>query len=425
MSKLLNKPFKTFTLYALLILACSIPVYYLVVDAIWLEELDEHNEIIRKRIEMGIAKIDLDETELSKTLQAWNSIQPGTNLVETDNITTKEDSIYTILRYNAADHDIDRFRGLSTYFQVHGKSYNLTVETNVEEADETLLAIAVVTFLFFALLVIGFVILNKRIARNIWKPFRNTLEKLKVFDLNKDRNIRFEKSDIEEFEELNHELVQLIEKNIAAFDQQKTFIENASHELQTPLAVLKTKIDLLLQNDDMTEAQSEIITAINNNLSRVSRINKNLLLLAKIENKQFPGQVNVDAAIVLHEVIDLLADYRESKEIALELDIQPQSVSCNRTLLEVLISNLLVNALLHSESGSIIRIQLKNGVPTFSNAGKQALNEKLLFKRFAVSSAETTSSGLGLAIAKEICNSYQWQISYAFEENQHSFSVKF
>jgi signal transduction histidine kinase len=425
MSKLLNKPFKTFTVYALVILAGSIPVYYWVVDAIWLEELDEHNQIISTRIEEGVSKIDMQGTELSKTLKAWNSIQPGTSLVPADQSAVRTAKMYTVIKYNPFAREVDRFRGLSTYIQIHGKPYKLTIETNVEEVDETLLAIALVTFTFFILLVLGFVILNKRISRNIWKPFRDTLEKLKAFDLNKDRMIGFERTDIEEFEELNLALVQLIQKNMAAFYQQKTFIENASHELQTPLAVLKSKIDLLLQTESMTEEQSEIITAISHNLSRVSRINKNLLLLAKIENNQFPEHEKVAVGELLHEVAELLADYRIDKGMDLQMHIDPQIISCNRTLLEVLVSNLLVNAILHGNYMDLITIRLSDSVLSFSNPADSALHETSLFRRFEISSSETTSSGLGLAIAKEICDSYGWQLSYTYIDHLHVFSVKF
>jgi len=423
MSKLLNKPFKAFTIYALIILACSIPVYYVVVDSIWLEELDEHNHIIKTRIEQGVSKINFEESGLSKTLEAWNSIQPGTKLVPSDSV--KADSYYTITRYNEFEKEMDRFRGLSAYIQLNGKPYHLTVETNVEEADETLLAIAFVTFLFFGLLIIGFVLLNKRISKKIWLPFRSTLEKLKGFDLNKHKNISFDSTDIEEFEELNKELSRLIENNISAFHQQKSFIENASHELQTPLAVLRTKIDTLIQSKDLTEEQSSIITAINDNLSRISRINKNLLLLAKIENNQFLENEIININEVLSESLELLSVYSDEKTIQIEKDINTQfSLSCNKTLFEILVNNLLVNAIRHN-TGNNIRVQLNKNILTFSNSGEQALNNDSLFKRFTVSSSENTNSGLGLAIVKEICNRYNWQISYSFSNNLHAFSIKF
>lgn len=423
MSKLLNKPFKIFTLYALIVLACSIPAYYLVVDAIWLEELDEHNQIIRGRIANGIRKVDLNEAELKKTISAWNTIQPGTKLIRSS--TYGMDRVYTYTTYDHYERDVNRYRVLSTYIEIHGEPYQLTIATNLEEVDETLLAIALVTSLFFILLIGGFVVLNRRIARKIWNPFRNTLNKLKTFELNEGKTVQFVPSGIEEFEALNYELTLLIEKNIAVYKQQKSFIENASHELQTPLAVLQTKIDLLLQNDDLTEEQSRIVLAIANHLARISRINKNLLLLAKIENNQFSEMSVIDASDVLRDSIELLEDYAADKAMNVHVNFEKCGITANKALLEILFNNLLINAIFHGEYGDTIQILVCDAYVKFSNSGSKTLHTAALFKRFTVLSSDTTRSGLGLAITWEICNRYGWKLSYDFVADKHTFTVRF
>lgn len=425
MSKLLNKPFKAFTIYALLLLLGSIPVYFFVVDSIWLEELDEHNQIIKTRIKNGLSKTNLNEVELAKTLEAWNKIQPGTKLIPSTAEQIRPDSFYTAIRHRNYEDDVDRFRGLSAFITVNGKAYHLFIETNVEEVDETLLSIAYVTLLFFLLLVIGFVILNKRISKKIWSPFQATLNKLKGFDLNTHQEIQFEDSDIEEFKELNSELNKLIERNILAFSQQKTFIENASHELQTPLAILKTKFDLLLQSKNLTNEQSELIASINSSLSRITRINKNLLILSKIENSQFSESETVNVASTLNECIEVLKDYISARDISMNVNLEKQfSVSCNKTLLEILFNNLLVNAIQHSNNSDII-VTLSEKLIRFSNHGTEALQKDNLFKRFGSTSVNKQGTGLGLAIVKEIANRYGWDLSYSFDNKSHIFTVKF
>ena len=428
MSKLLHKPFKAFTIYALIILVCSIPVYYLVVDFIWLDELDEHNHIVKERIEYSFNNAQIEENELNSLLKNWGKLQPSTTLTPSDLSVPKPDSTYTITKQNTyVEHnEIDRFRVLSSYISINGKLYHLQIETNIEEADETMLAIAIVTLLFFALLVIGFIFLNRRIAKQIWQPFRNTLKKLKSFDLTTQRAVSFDKTNIEEFEELNQSLQKLIDKNISVYSQQKTFIENASHELQTPLAVLKSKLDLLLQNKNITSEQAELLTAIDLPLSRITRINKNLLLLAKIENKQFAEVENIELTEVINETLELLSDYTTLKQISVDENFSEKLfLSCNKTLLEVLVNNLLINAIVHNTEQGKIQISFSNKTLTVSNTGKTALSNEKLFERFTISSSETANSGLGLAIVKEICNRYNWHIHYTFENNLHSFSVQF
>jgi signal transduction histidine kinase len=267
---------------------------------------------------------------------------------------------------------------------------------------------------------------TNRFSKRIWQPFQNTLEKLKTFDLTARQSVSFDKTDIKEFEELNQSLQKLTDKNISVYNQQKTFIENASHELQTPLAVLKSKLDLLLQNKDITSEQSEIVNAIGLPLSRVSRINKNLLLLAKIENNQFADKESIEVTEVVNETLELLTDYISAKQITIDKNLTEKLiVTCNKTLLEILISNLLINAIVHNVDNGKINIDFSGRTITVSNTGKTALDNKKIFDRFSVSSSETANSGLGLAIVKEICNRYDCYIHYTFENNLHSFSVRF
>jgi len=428
MSKLLNKPLRVFTLYALVILALSIPAYYWVVDYIWLHELDEHNEIIKQRIENGFKNIKLNDSQTNEAIMVWNQIQPGVKISPALVTEVKKDSLYEIIRPNqyTSSDNIDRFRGLSTYISIQNRAYHLLIETNVEETHETMIAIAVVTVLFFSMLVIGFILLNRKIAQQIWKPFQHTLQQLKNFDLNSHKRLQLKSSDIEEFEELNSVLNKLIDNNIAVYNQQKQFTENASHELQTPLALLKAKIDLLLQDKTLNQKQLELISTLNTPLSRVSRINKNLLLLAKIENHQYADQEEVNLNDLLSENIEILSDYTNTKKISITSHINtPVFVRGNRNLLEIMLTNLLVNAIRHNTKNGSISIKYEAPVFCIYNTGDSSLNKETLFKRFVSASTHSPNSGLGLAIVKEICNRYGWEIDYSFQNNQHIFSIRF
>lgn len=428
MKKLLNRTLRTFALYSLVVLAASIPAYYYLVDNIWLKELDEHNEIIANRIEIEFNSLQLTDAELAQSIALWNKVQPGTILKELADGDSTPDSVYTVVRVNrhVAHKDINRFRGLSKIIQIGGKHYQLTVETNVEETEETVVAIAFVTLLFFLILVAGFLFLNRRLSARLWRPFRSTLSKLKTFNLNNQTSIEFDKSDTLEFEELNEALRKLIAQNISVYRTQKEFTENASHELQTPLAIIKSKLDLLLQKETLTERQYRIIEEINKSLTRVTRINKNLLLLAKIENHQFDDNEPVPIGQLMVQCLAQFKEYAENKGISVQTEIAPDiMIEGNKSLLEILINNLLLNAIRHNQQNGLMTISLSQTGLAVSNSGSMALDSSAMFRRFAKTSNETAGTGIGLAIIKQICNRHGWAVNYQFEDNLHCFSIRF
>lgn len=423
---LLQKSLKQLTVFAFIVFALSIPSYFLLVDWIWLKELDENNHLTAERIENEFNEQLISDEKLAESITFWNEIQPVSKIAYARQ-PLSQDSLYTIRRQNtyAKKEAIDRFRGLKTNIKINNRNYVLVVETNVEETEETVAYIAMVTLGFFLILVIGFWILNRKLSQKLWRPFRDTLQQLKSFQLHSQEPIRFQETDIIEFTELNATLDKLLQHNIATYQSQKEFTENASHELQTPLAVLKNKLDLLLQSDDLTERQYHIAEAMNKALIRSSRINKNLLLLAKIENSQFDRSTLIRFDTLVLQSIDALQAHFMEKNIGLDTDIQQEvEVKANAGLAEVLINNLIVNAIRHTAPGGNSTIALSAAGLEISNSGEQALDPDLLFKRFSRMSADNSGSGLGLSIVWEICRLHHWSIKYKFENKQHIFSVQ-
>lgn len=347
MSKLLNRSLKTFIIYAALVLAGSIPVYYVAINILWKYEQLEHQII-------------------------------------------------------------------------------LTPEAGREDRLLIVGAVTLLTVLFFALLLTGFILLNRRISQHLWQPFYNSLAKIKNFSLEQNKPIQFDKTEIDEFAELNHSLDKLITGNIAAYTQQKEFAENASHELQTPLAIVQSKLELLMQSRQLTTEQYNIIEDALKALSRVSRVNKNLLLLTKIENSQYMEKDTIDVPELLANLIPQFETIAAGKQIKLTIQIQSAVIiTGNRALVEILLNNLITNAIRYSEAGSNLLLELTSTSFIVSNPGKRSLQTEQLFKRFASASLQQPGTGLGLAIVKQICNRYGWMIQYAFNNGQHVFTLQF
>ncbi|WP_431609697.1 sensor histidine kinase [Chryseobacterium sp. 'Rf worker isolate 10'] len=427
MKPLLTKTTKPFLIYVLIVLMISIPVYYFVVDTIWKNELDEHNQIIVEKTAYEFNQLQLSEEALDKSLELWNHIQPETNIERISPSQVKRDSVYTYEKHLPfiSEQKKERYRCLEKVIYIHGKPYLFTIQTNIEESHETIAVIAMITIFFFVMIVVGLLYLNRKLSSSIWKPFRSTLDQLKTFNLNSQNTIEFPASDTTEFEELNQSLYKLIERNVSTYKTQKEFTENASHELQTPLAIIKNKLDLLLQDQNLTEKQYSIAEDMNRALTRSSRINKNLLLLAKIENNQFDSSEIISFDNLLHQSIDILEEHFEQKNISVTEHISTAvEVSGNNILTEILINNLIINAIRHTSPGSSISIQLTHSVFEISNSGTEKLDTNLLFKRFSKLSTDNSGSGLGLSIIQEICRFHHWTISYRFENQHHVFSVK-
>ncbi len=428
MTKLLNQSFKIFLGYAAVVLACSIPAYYLIVDHIWQHELKEHNIIVSEGIRHNLQSLQFSDSALQESVQLWNQLQPEARLVPV--ASAQADSTYNVYRTNPYKKDKtaneDRFQGLVTCFELNGKPYSLTVETNMEESHETILGLTLVSIIFFIILLGGLIFLNKWLSARIWRPFYQSLDKIKNFDLHHYQAITFEPTPIAEFETLNNSLSQLIAGNIAAYQQQKHFIENASHELQTPLAIVQAKLDVFLQDATLSQKQSDSVEQAQNALLRVNRINKNLLLLAKIENRQFPDKEAIDLSELTTDNLEWMASFTEEKQLRVVPNIAPGiMLDANRTLTEILLSNLLMNAIKYSAHEGVITVALEPNSLRISNSGTEALEREQLFKRFGRTSAQSPATGLGLAIVAEVCKQYGWQILYDYNTGQHHFTVYF
>ncbi|MFC5624213.1 sensor histidine kinase [Algoriphagus winogradskyi] len=426
MIKLLDKPFKAFTIYAMVILLVSIPLYFLVVDWIWVTEIDDNHEIIMERIENRFEQAHVSGHDLETILHTWNTLQPSSSIMAISENITRQDSIYEVTKYNEYEGEWDRFRGLQTVIQIDKKPYLLNIETNVEEAYETIFAIGLVTVVLYGILVFGFIQLNRKISKSVWDPFESTLNKLKSFDLSMSKEVSFEPTDIEEFDALNRTISKLISENVSAYNQQKAFVANASHELQTPIALLKSKLDMLFQDEKLSSEQSELVNAIQIPLARLTRVNKNLLLLARIDNSKFSDISEIDFAEKVEKSEELLQDYIVEKQLDFHKKALGKCVFlCSKFLAETVVNNLLSNAIRHTSKNGEVSVEWDETGFSFKNSGNEALNQDLLFKRFSISTTETTNSGLGLAIVKEICKQNGWDINYNFLDHFHIFSVRF
>jgi len=326
----------------------------------------------------------------------------------------------------AERHNID-YRVLYTGISIEGQPYVLVSRVPMIESHDLLSMLLTQYGVLFIILIISLSIVYIHISKRLWRPFYDTIQRIEQFSLVSGKEPEFKSTDIKEFVKLNEELNKLIKENLSIYKQQKEFVENASHELQTPLAVFRSQLDMLLQQPDLTEIETNIIQSLYSTSSRMSRLNKNLLLLAKIDNEQFEQRKAVDFAKILYEQLSPLRELAESNGIKVTADINNiLTVNTNLILLESLINNLIVNAIRHNSDKRVINITLEGKTFSISNTGQpDPLNPDKIFRRFSRTSEEKKGNGLGLSIVRQICILHGWEIEYDFKDAKHIFVVRF
>lgn len=277
--------------------------------------------------------------------------------------------------------------------------------------------------LTFMVLSVAMFITVRFITRRLWKPFDDTLRKAEEFNLAQSAVPGFADTDIMEFRRLNDTLQQLMGKDKETFRIQKEFTENASHELQTPLAVTRSKLDLLMQ-ENLTEAQLGIVAELYRLNTRMGHLNRNLLLLARIENEQYDRRDDVCVAEFVESLLPSYEALRGNATVRIIAgDTAPWSVRANAILLECLFNNLVVNAIRHTTGGEISIDVSRPGTIAVSNpATGGALDPATVFRRFRRGTGEG-GNGLGLAIVKAICDFHGWTAEYAFADGAHCFTI--
>ena len=230
---------------------------------------------------------------------------------------------------------------------------------------------------------------------------------------------------IVEFRRLSAAAQQAVDRSEALFEQQKHFIGNASHELQTPLAVLGNRIEWLLDNTEPTEKQMEELLKMQRTLRQIVRLNKTLLLLTKIDNGQFPESSEVDLAAVVGEQVALYDEIYAGRGIACTVSA-PEAfvVRMNESLASTLVTNLLKNAYLHTAEGGAVGVELRDRTLTVTNDGTAPLDAEHIFERFYQGARKEGSTGLGLALVSAVGRYYGLRIDYRFEGGRHRFSVR-
>ena len=334
--------------------------------------------------------------------------------------------IYTTKVYDTDRHQNELRRIIQFNLQVDKIWYFVNVSKSLAGTDKLIQTIIIITVSTILLIVAVAFFINRILLRRLWQPFYNTLQTVRYFNLNDAQALNFSRTNIDEFKNLNTILTDSLSKAQQDYRTLKEFTENASHELQTPLAVIQSKLDILIQNEKLSEGESEAIQSAYYAIQNLSKLNKSLLLLAKIENKQFDEKVNIDLKALLQIKINQFNEAWKHRKISAEINLSDKTINGNTYLTDILLNNLLSNATKHNIPDGSITVLL-NDVLQITNTGVQhPLNEKKLYKRFSKENTSDGSHGLGLSIIQQICIASDYVVTYNFYlPNVHSFTISF
>lgn len=325
--------------------------------------------------------------------------------------------------YIPEEEDTEPARVLTTiFFDENDHFYKLTVAMPTFERDDLLRAVFWhIVALYLVLLVTTLIVTTLIFHRNM-HPLYKLLKWLDKYTPGR-KSETLPLSDVVEFQKLTKAVGLAMNRADEYFEQQKEFIGNASHELQTPLAVIGNRIEWLINSTAITEEQYIELSKIQRSLSRLVRLNRTLLLLTKIDNGQFPESCDVDLVAIIKSELEIYNDIYADKSIVCDVNL-PASfvVEMNESLANTLLSNLLKNAFLHSAEGANVSISITDRVLTVKNSGEVALDSNVVFNRF-YHDGKNGSTGLGLALVSSIGRYYSLQIGYSFQDRNHCFSV--
>jgi signal transduction histidine kinase len=418
--KLLDKSNRYFLAVSMLVFLTGGVLFYFLFQAIIdnhvINKLHERRNYVLKQLERSDSVI-LYQKYSANTL----SIKPATRKLEHKELLS-DTSIF-----DPIENRLLKFRQLTLVATSNGKTYEVQIRRGLIEQKGIIQAVIILEVLIFLAFVAILTVLNNLLSKQLWRPFYEILDTLNTYKLEGSETFVLGRNSVTEFNELASSIEKMTSKINREFATQKEFIENASHETQTPLAVIKNEMEVLMQTRGLSEKQMQSISTATLAANRLSKLNESLLILSRIENHQFHVVEDININDVVDRHLENLEELTAMKNIKVVRDFRDRiDTKMNPFLAEMLIENLISNAIKHNCSpGSIILITEGRELTIANNGDRPRQDPDKLFARFAKSNPQSTSLGLGLPIVKAICDTYMLSVDYTYNDKLHWLRIRF
>jgi signal transduction histidine kinase len=373
------------------------------------EEVSEVLEYINFHHQLPTpADFDEDQTSFTKT----NLKQFGTRFIDT---------VYTPPKAKKTQDG----RAVEALIPFKGDHYKMLIIISKEGTQYLVQIITIITLILMISLLIILFLTNRYILNGLWKPFYNTLQEIKAFNLSDTLKLNLKDNKVDEFKELNEAVGEMAGRVKNDFQNLKHFTENASHEMLTPLAVITAKLDTLIQDETLRADQLDHINDIYASINKSTRLNQSLLLLAKMDNNLIRDDEPINLKnIVIAKAIQF-QELLQNQNIELTYQLIDKPITASKYLIDILLNNLFSNALRHNYQNGKINIVLTPIELSIKNTGKNLkLDNNVIFDRFSKSS-DSQGTGLGLTLVNNICQYYKFQLTYNYQDGLHVFTIKF
>ena len=376
--------------------------------------------------------LDITETRLRRAVKRGYNLDSrfNTNQLQIKELTALPADTSVHFSDTMAMHphlnQLEMMRKLQVAKEVGGKFFEITIIDVIVEDSDIYESVVMIIKRLFALFTLAMIAGTFLMSRSLLAPFKGTLQKIKKFKVANPEPISLPATSTTEFKQLNEFLSEMTKQAQQEYQLLKKFSENASHEMQTPLAIAAGKLDLLTDSENLTEEQFRLVTAAQRSLKKLSQLGQSLSLLTKIENQEFTRGDKIDVSELLNEALQNFKELFEIKGLTVEAKIEERIFKdLNPHLGTILINNLLHNAIRHNFEGGRITVELDHAHLEISNTGEvPTMPTERMFDRFEKNDAKSDSTGLGLAIVKEICDFHSMKIDYTYS-NVHQINIYF
>jgi signal transduction histidine kinase len=323
--------------------------------------------------------------------------------------------------------EMENYRKIERIKAIDSSYYRISITDVFIESDDIYEVVVEIMWRLFLILGVSMLVASLLLTRWLLDPFQRILNSIRSFDLRQKEPLELPQTSTKEFRQLNAFVGAMAQRARQDFNSVKEFSENASHEMQTPLAIARGKLELLTETEPLNEEQLRLINDTQQSLRRLSKLGNALLLLTKIDNQEFRPREPIDFSERVNECLDNFEELAMLRGLPLQREIQPAvMLSIEPTLADVLIANLVRNAIRHNIEEGSIEVKLDEQQLSIRNTGQvPTIATEDLFDRFQKSQQSQNSLGLGLAIVKKICEANRLGVHYTFEGGWHKISVNF